>query len=155
MTYDGDAKRLKAFNLVHRVLEKKLRFAEVLDEIPASPPKAGAEGSIIAYLASATESTAGITNQEKDSDFRISVILVVRANKGVELEKIKACGAAEKHIMALQNDAEFTTAGLTMIDVETMDRGPLALATYGIEALEPPLGAARLDVLVQFTYTAF
>lgn len=152
MPYDG-GRRLKLVNLVADVLKKKLFFDDVKFQLPVQPPSL-AERGVEAYIALGPETIGGITNEEVDSQFRLSVILFMRQNVNIDLWKLEIIDKAHEQIMSLQNDANFQAVATT-IDVDTIDPGPLALATYGLEfAIIPPSGVLRLDVRILLTYQA-
>ena len=155
MTYTGTERRIAALNVVKRAFEAQAQYKSVKIEIPAAPPSK-LEVDLMVYIGTGTEVLTGLTNQEKDSAFRFSVLVFCRANAELELEKIRVSGNAEETIMALQNSADFIDKGLTMIDVVTIDRGPLALEYFGIQGpVLSPIGVVRLDTVVTFSYVAF
>lgn len=146
-------RRIKLMNLVADVLKKKLYFGDVSFQLPTSPPSLQG-GGVKAHIALGPETIAGITDREVDSEFRLSVILFVRTNKDIDLFKCEAIDKAHESIMSLQTDAAFQAVA-TMIEVDTIDPGPLSLSVYGLDfSVEPPSGVVRFDVRVSLTYQA-
>ncbi len=147
-----DKIRSTIYNLVGEALREKLYFKAVKLQMPDADPTQFDSPS--AFLALLPETMEGITNKERLSSFRIAVILLVRAEKDVDLCKLEALDVAERAINNLQTDARYTSVG-SLIHIQTVDPGPLALAVYGLDwQILPPFGVVRLDVLAEFIYQA-
>lgn len=152
MAYEG-GRRLKLVNLVAEVLKKKLFFSDVNFQLPVTPPSLADRG-VEAYIALGPENISGVTAQEVDSQFRLSVILFMRKNEDIDLWKLEIIDQAHEQLMSLQTDADFQTIAST-IDVDTIDPGPLALQAYGLDfVVLPPSGVLRLDTRILLTYQA-
>ena len=147
-----DKKRSTIYNLILEALRSKLYFKRVLGQMPAEPPTS--HDSPQAYVALLPETMEGITNKERLSNFRVAVILLVRAKQDVDLSKLEALDVAEAAINNLQTDAAFTAVA-SLIHVQTVDPGPLALAVFGLDwTVLPPFGVVRIDVNTEFIYQA-
>lgn len=143
-------KRRKIINLVRVALEGKLYFREVKAQMPTTHPTGDLFPS--AFVALLPETIEDMTNEERRSDFRLAVIVFVKADKDVDLLKVDAQEEAEEAIMALQTDSSFRAVA-TRIGVDTTDPGPVALHSFGLEwTILPPFGVVRLDVGIDFAY---
>lgn len=144
--------RLKLLHLVKDALNKQNFFKAVNFQMPTTQPTALDVPQ--AWIALGVESMSGHTALEKDSEFRMSVIIFVRAEGDVDLAKVEAMDEAEEELMSLQINSDFQAIA-SMIDVETADYGPVALQAYGLDlSVTPPFGVVRLDVVVTFSYEA-
>jgi hypothetical protein len=155
MAYEGE-RRITIYNLIASALSAKLYFGAVKKQLPETAPANidTLEGKPQAFVALLPETIAGITNKEREADMRVAIVLFVRAEKDVDLEKLRAQNVAERAINNLQTDANFTAVG-SLIHVQNIDPGPLALSVFGLDwAVLPPFGVVRLDVLANFIYQA-
>ena len=147
-----DKKRSTIYNLIVEALKARLYFKAVKAQMPSEPPTS--LDSPQAFVALLPETMEGITNKERLSNFRVAVILLVRAEKDVDLCKLEAMDVAEAAINNLQTDTDFQAVG-SLIHVQTADPGPLALAVFGLDwVVLPPFGVIRLDVNTEFIYQA-
>lgn len=152
MAYD-EGRELGLYNLTATALEEKLHFRRVKKQLPEAPPTGNDAPQ--AFIALGSETLAGLTNLEEEGDLRIAVILFVRAEKDIDLEKLRSMDKARRAINNLQKDSRFTDLGGSLIHVSSLDFGPLALAVYGLEwAILPPFGVIRLDVDINHVYQA-
>lgn len=151
MAYEGE-RFVKIYNLVATALAEKLYFKQVKKQLPATPPT-GLDCPQ-AFVALLPETIEGITNKEREASFKIAVILFVRAEKDVDVEKLKARNVAEQTINNLQTDSRHEAIG-SIIHVSSIDYGPLALSVWGLQwEVLPPFGVVRMDVDANFIYQA-
>lgn len=153
MAYE-DGRELGLYNLVATALEEKPYFRRVLKQLPESPPTGLDQPQ--AFIAAGSSMLQGHTNLEEEGlPFRLAVILFVRAEKDVDLEKLRAMDKARRSINNLQKDSRFTDLGGSLVHVSSLDFGPLALAIYGLDwAILPPFGVIRLDVDINHFFQA-
>lgn len=145
-------KRLTVYNLILTAMKAKPFFRAVKARLPAAAPT-GLDYPQ-AFVALLPETMTGITNKERESDFRVAVLLFVRAEEDVDLKKLEALDEAEQAINNIQTDSAFEAVA-SLIHVQTVDHGPLALAVFGLDwTILPPFGVTRLDVNVNFIYQA-
>lgn len=152
MPYES-GKRLKVLNLVAGSLEAQAYWKGVYLQMPVTTPSGDMVPS--AYVTLQPENMEGFTNKEKDSTFRLAVILFVRATEHVDREKCRAIDTAEEALMGLQTDTNFEAIA-SLVDVTSTDPGPVALASLGLVdvIVTPPYGVVRVDVEVTFSYEA-
>ena len=144
--------RTTIYNLVVEALRAKPYFKAVKAQLPESQPSGLDDPQ--AFVALLPELIEGITNKERESNFRLAVILFVRAEEDVDLAKLEALDEAEQAINNLQTSADFTAIA-SLIHVQNVDHGPLSLSVFGLDwSIMPPFGVTRIDVNVNFIYPA-
>lgn len=107
------------------------------------------------YLALTPVAVRPETANDIQNDFRFSVVALVFHAEELDLVKCDAADEIEEVFRDLQQDPEFM-AVFSQIELETVDPGPLSLSVFGFDPLvvAPPVGAVRLDFVLDFHYSA-
>jgi len=150
LTYE-DKNRATIFNLLHEAFENDPYFQAVESGIPVPPPTSSLPA---VHLVLGLERPTALTNEEQKSDMNINAFVFVQSSDKLEIAKAEAVDVAHNRIMSLFNDSAFLAVAI-QIHVDTIDPRVTALQEIGIDLpIEPPFGAVRLDVRVEFDYTA-
>jgi hypothetical protein len=150
MPYEGQI-RQKLLNLVKGALDDTNYFKKGYLRSPESAPT----GDLPAYyLTLNTETKTGLTNQEEDSDFRMTAILFVSDPEKIDLVKAEATDRAEEKILSLQLDANFTAIA-HLIHIDTIDYQRTALEPLGLFLdIKEPRAVVRMDIRAEYSHQA-